>query len=77
VEHDVDMRSQAERDEVTVTIATSLAMLLGLSLVGGAGVGLVAWTADPPEGIIGALLLGVVATAIWTSGSYLWRHRRP
>ena len=71
------MRSQAERDEVTVTIATSLAMLLGVSIVGGGAVGLVAWAAHLPDVVIGALLLGVLAAAVWTSGSYLWRHRRP
>ena len=77
MEHDDDMRSQVERDEVTVTIATSLAMLLGVFILGGAAVGLMAWAADPPRVVIAALLLGVGGTAIWTSGSYLWRHRRP
>lgn len=71
------MRSQLERDEVTVTIATSLAMLLGVTIVGAAAVGLLVWAADLPEAAVAALLLGVLATAIWTSGSYLWRHRRP
>ena len=71
------MRSQTERDEVTITIATSLAMLLGWAIVGGAAVGLVAWAVDLPDVVTGALLLGVLATSIWTSGSYLWRNRRP
>ena len=62
---------------MTVTIATSLAMLLGVFIVGGAAVGLVAWALDLPEVVVGALLVGVLATAIWTSGAYLWRHRRP
>jgi len=71
------MRSQLDRDEVTVTIATSLAILLGVFIVGAGAVGLLVWAADLPEVAVTALLLAVLATAIWTSGSYLWRHRRP
>lgn len=71
------MRSQLERDEVTVTIASSIAMFLAASIVGAATIGLLVWAADLPEVVVAALLLGVLATAIWTSGSYLWRHRRP
>lgn len=55
----------------------AVGMLLGLSVAGGAAVGLVAWAVDLPDVVVGALLLGVVATATWTSGSYVWRHRRP
>jgi hypothetical protein len=71
------MRSQLERDEVTVTIATSLALLLVVLVMGAALVGLLAWAADLPEVAVGATLLCVAAGAIWISGSYLWRHRRP
>jgi hypothetical protein len=71
------MRSQVERDVITVTIATSLVMLLGVCIVGAATVGLLAWAADLPEVAVASLLLAILAAAIWTSGSYLWRHRRP
>lgn len=71
------MRRQLERDEVTVTIATSLALLVVVMAVGGAGIGLLTWAADIPEVAAGALFLCIAATAIWISGSYLWRHRRP
>jgi Flp pilus assembly protein TadB len=77
VKDDGDMRSQLERDEVTVTIATSLALLLAVFVVGAAVVGLIAWAAEPPGVAIGTMLLCVAAGAIWISGSYLWRHRRP
>jgi membrane protein YdbS with pleckstrin-like domain len=70
------MRSQLERDEVTVTIATSLALLLAVLIIGGAALGLLGWAADLPEMAAGALFLFVSAAAIWISGSYLWRHRR-
>jgi len=71
------MRSQLERDEITVSIATSLALLLVVLVMGPAVVGLVAWAADLPPVVVGALLLGVAAGAAWISGSYLWRHRLP
>jgi len=71
------MRSQVERDEVTVTIATGLALLLAVLVMGAALIGLLAWAVDLPRVAVGAALLCVVAAAIWMSGSYLWRHRRP
>jgi flagellar biosynthesis component FlhA len=71
------MRSQLERDEVTVTIATSLALLMVVLVLGAASVGLLAWAAGLPGLAAGAMLLCVAAGAIWISGSYLWRHRRP
>lgn len=71
------MRSQLERDEVTVTIATSLALLMVVLVLGVAAAGLLAWATDFPDSVVATVLVCFLASAISANGSYLWRHRRP
>lgn len=71
------MRSAAERDEQTVTIATTLALIIVVMLVGVAVVWLLNVTASPADDTGSRILLAAFVVAVAISGRYLSRHRRP
>lgn len=72
------MRSQAERDQQTITIATGLAIFVGILLVGILLVVLVKAVSDLDlsGGAASAFGFGMVLLAGVVSIAYLVRHRR-
>ena len=72
------MRSQAERDRQTITIATGLAIFVGILLAGVLLAVLVKAVSDPDlsGGAASALGFGMVLLAGVVSLAYLVRHRR-
>jgi hypothetical protein len=70
------MRSQAERDQQTVTIASALALFLGVLALGLPGLAIVAWTGELSDATGSALFTANVLVAALASGWYLARHRR-
>lgn len=73
------MRSQAERDQQTITIATGLAIFVGMVLAVFLLALLVNASTDVelPGGAASALGFGTVLLAAVASIAYLVRHRRP
>ena len=71
------MKSQAERDGQTVTIATTLALVVGVMLVGVAVQWVLSVTSHPSPDAQRTILIVTLAAALLTSGRYLLRHRRP
>ncbi len=71
------MRTQTERDEQTVTIATSLTLLVALMLLGVAVLWVLHLVVDPSTAAQTTILLTALLAAVLVSGGYLLRHRRP
>ena len=71
------MLSQANRDEQAVTIATTLALFVAVTLVGVAALVLLERLSDPSNQTQNAVILVAEAAAVVISGRYLVRHRRP
>lgn len=71
------MKSEAARDEQTVTIATTLALSIVVMLVGVAVVWLLNVTATPSNDTESRILIAAFAAATAISGRYLLKHRRP
>jgi predicted permease len=71
------MLSQSRRDEQAVTIATTLALFVAVTLVGVAALVLLERLSDPSNRAQNAVILAAEAAAIVVSGRYLLRHRRP
>lgn len=71
------MKSQTERDEQTVTVATTLALIMGVMLVGVAVVWLLNVTAATTNDTGSRILWAAFIAAVAIGGRYLIRHRRP
>lgn len=71
------MKSDSARDEQTVTIATTLALLVAVTLVGLAALWLAHSIADISDGTQASVLAATFTVAVLISGRYLIRHRRP
>lgn len=71
------MRSQADRDAMTTTIAVSLTIFLAAMLLGVGLVVLLDWTVGVPAPAQSLLLAVVLVVAVVASGRYLLRRRRP
>lgn len=70
------MRSPAERDEQTVTIATTLALIIVVMLVGVAAVWLLNATSAPSNDTESRVLIASFVASVAIGGRYLLRHRR-
>lgn len=70
------MRSQSERDEQTVTIATALALLIVVMLVGVALVWLLHVTRAGSNDTESRILMAAFTVAVVVVGRYQLRHRR-
>ena len=71
------MLSQSRRDEQAVTIATTLALFVLVTLVGVVALVLLERLSDPSNRTQNAVILAAEAAAVVVSGRYLLRHRRP
>jgi hypothetical protein len=70
------MRSNQDRDAVTLTIVTSLLIFTGVVAVGAVPLLLVDWLSDERVSLgVGGYVLLVCASVV--ALLYLWRHRRP
>lgn len=70
------MRSQAERDQQTITIGTSLAIFAGVLVVGVLIGVLIEAVGSLPEDTAPVLGIGTLLLAGVVSFAYLVRHRR-
>jgi len=71
------MKSQSERDGQTVTIATTLALLVGVMLLAIAVLWLLELVTEPSSNTQRTAFIAALAIAALVSGWYLVRHRRP
>lgn len=71
-----DMRSQAERDQQTLTIGTFLAIFVGVLVVGVLIGVLIEAVGSLSEGVASALGIATLLVAGVVSFAYLVRHRR-
>ena len=69
------MRSQTARDQQTITIATALAIIVALLIVGGLLLALGNVVGDVPDRVNAALAYATAALAVVAGLVYLVRHR--
>jgi hypothetical protein len=69
------MKSEAERDGQTVTIATTLALLVVVMMVGVAVQWFLSMTSHPSPDAQRSIFITTLAAGLLTSGRYLLRHR--
>lgn len=71
------MLRESKGDEQAITIATTLALFVAVTLVGVAALVLLERLSDPSNQAQNAVILAAEAAAVVVSGRYLIRHRRP
>ncbi|MEO5665694.1 MAG: hypothetical protein ABIR39_20690 [Nocardioides sp.] len=71
------MKSEAGRDEQTVTIAATLALFIAVMSIGVAALWLASVTTTPSSRAQNLILQAALIPAVVISGRYLLKHRRP